>query len=41
MSKYTAEIKLNAVERYLSGSGSYKGIAESTVEYRTPVLEAA
>ena len=29
MSKYTVEVKLQAVERYLTGNESYKTIAES------------
>lgn len=38
MSKYTAEIKLNAVNRYLNGAESYKEIAESIGSTKSQVI---
>ncbi|MGG0655844.1 transposase [Rummeliibacillus pycnus] len=38
MSKFTVEIKLNAVRRYLSGSESYKEIAESIGSSKSLVM---
>lgn len=38
MSKYTVEIKLNAVKRYLNGTESYKEIAESIGSTKSQVI---
>jgi len=38
MSKYTVEIKLQAVERYLTGNESYKTIAESIGTTKSQVI---
>ncbi|MBS4194952.1 IS3 family transposase [Lederbergia citri] len=38
MSKYTMEIKLDAVKRYLSGADSYKDIAESIGSTKSQVI---